>query len=64
MTIHAVIFDIGGVLVRIEDVAPSGAVFADDGLPDVEGARLIGVHAVHFTDSLQVRKEIERLIEA
>ena len=31
------------------DVQPGRAVFIDDSLPNVEGARRIGMHALHFT---------------
>lgn len=31
------------------DVQPQRAVFIDDSLPNVEGARRIGMHAIHFT---------------
>jgi 2-haloacid dehalogenase len=37
-------------------VAPGGSVFIDDSLPNVEGARRIGMHALHYTS-------IDRLLE-
>jgi putative hydrolase of the HAD superfamily len=45
-------------------VAPQEAIFTDDMLPNVEGARQIGMHAIHFTDSRRLREEIKRLIQA
>jgi epoxide hydrolase-like predicted phosphatase len=43
-------------------VAPAEAIFVDDRLKNVEGARQVGMHALHFTDSVGVRQEIARLL--
>ena len=43
-------------------VAPAEAIFVDDLLKNVEGARQVGMHALHFVDSAGVRQEIERLL--
>jgi len=43
-------------------VAPQEAVFVDDTLANVEGARLIGMRALHFRDSVGLRDEIGRLL--
>lgn len=43
-------------------VAAEETIFVDDLLPNVEGARALGIRAIHCTDSLQVREEINRLI--
>jgi FMN phosphatase YigB (HAD superfamily) len=43
-------------------VAPAEAVFVDDRLKNVEGARQVGMHALHFVDSGGVRQEIVRLL--
>lgn len=43
-------------------VAAEEAIFVDDWPPNVEGARALGIHAIQFTDSAQVRAEIERLL--
>jgi len=44
------------------NVLPTEAIFVDDMPKNVEGARAVGMVGVHFTDSLKVRAEIERLI--
>jgi putative hydrolase of the HAD superfamily len=43
-------------------VAPAEAIFVDDRLKNVEGARRVGMHALHFTDSAGIRQEISRLL--
>lgn len=43
-------------------VAPEQAVFVDDFLHNVEGARAVGMHAVHFRDAEQMKAELERLL--
>ena len=45
-------------------VAPEEAVFVDDRLLNVEGARRVGMHAVHFTDPLEAREALQRLLQA
>jgi FMN phosphatase YigB (HAD superfamily) len=45
-------------------VAPQEAVFCDDRLPNVEGARRIGMHTFRFSDSRQAREEITRLLRS
>jgi epoxide hydrolase-like predicted phosphatase len=45
-------------------VAPEEAVFVDDRLLNVEGARRVGMHVVHFTDPLEAREELQRLLQA
>jgi 2-haloacid dehalogenase len=42
-------------------VEPTRAVFIDDSLPNVLGARGIGMHAVHFAPQIQLRHELEAL---
>jgi putative hydrolase of the HAD superfamily len=49
-------------LSRLE-VAPQEAIFVDDMSRNVEGARQIGIHSIHFTNSLAVREEIKRLLQ-
>ena len=44
------------------DVAAEEAIFVDDWLASVEGARAVGMHAIHFTDKIDVRDEIKRII--
>jgi len=46
------------------DVAPEEAVFVDDRPPNVEGARRVGMYAVHFTDPLEAREALQRLLQA
>ena len=45
-------------------VAPREAIYVDDRLKNIIGARQVGMHALRFTDSLGVRREIERLLAA
>jgi putative hydrolase of the HAD superfamily len=40
------------------------AVFIDDFIENVEGARKVGMHAIHFETREQTRKDINELIEA
>jgi 2-haloacid dehalogenase len=40
---------------------PAQAVFVDDSLPNVEGARAVGIEALHFVDAAQVRADLARL---
>lgn len=44
------------------DVAADEAIFIDDRLPNIEAAQQLGMQAIHFSDSRQVRKEIEQLL--
>src|SRR3989304_4176284 len=107
MSIRAVIFDLGGVLVRTKDPAPRARLAArlgmspaelsriifdeesarqatlgaittqdhwetvrrklglspDDFPENVAGARAVGLHAVHFRDSLQARTDLEAVLD-
>jgi glucose-1-phosphatase len=45
-------------------VAADQAVFVDDVLKNVEGARLAGLASIQFQDPSQVEAELERLLEA
>jgi epoxide hydrolase-like predicted phosphatase len=49
------------VLDRLQ-LAPAQAVFVDDFLHNVEGARAVGLHAVHFRSSEQARIELEQIL--
>lgn len=49
------------VLERLNVAAPE-AVFVDDFVRNVEGARVVGMHAVHFRTSEQVRAELEMIL--
>lgn len=42
-------------------VAASASVFVDDFIENVEGARAIGMHAIHFRGSQQIRDELKEL---
>ena len=42
-------------------VQPAHAVFIDDSLHNVEGARRIGMHALHFTSVEQLRGDLDTL---
>jgi len=43
-------------------LAPRQAVFIDDLLHNVEGARRYGLHAIHFRQPAQARAELEQLL--
>jgi epoxide hydrolase-like predicted phosphatase len=43
-------------------VLPAEAVFVDDFIENVEAARGIGMQAIHFTDPLLVRQQLEDLL--
>ena len=40
---------------------PEDTVFIDDSKPNIETAKNLGVHAIHFNSPSQVRKEVEAL---
>lgn len=42
-------------------IAPSEAVFFDDSLINVEGARMVGMHSELFTSAAQARRDLARL---
>lgn len=44
-------------------VEPQEAVFIDDNLANVEGARAAGLHAIHFQSREQVLLDLKRLLE-
>lgn len=44
-------------------VASQEAIFVDDTPQNVEGARLVGMHAVLFTDPVKAREEIRQLLQ-
>jgi glucose-1-phosphatase len=44
------------------DVAPQEAVFVDDFIENVEGARAVGMQAVHFRNAHQAVQELEALL--
>jgi epoxide hydrolase-like predicted phosphatase len=41
---------------------PEEAVFIDDFERNVEGARDVGLHAIHFQDAAQAREQLETLL--
>lgn len=45
------------------DVDPTEAIFIDDFLLNIDGARQAGLTAVHFTDSVKAIKDIESLLQ-
>jgi FMN phosphatase YigB (HAD superfamily) len=49
-------------LSRLE-VEPQEAIFIDDWLESVEGARNVGLHGMHYQAGIDVKAEIERIIE-
>jgi epoxide hydrolase-like predicted phosphatase len=44
-------------------VAPQEAVFVDDYPDNVEGARRLGIHAIHFQNAPQAMREVEALLK-
>ena len=44
------------------DVLPHQAVFVDDFITNVEAARSLGMQAIHFQGSQQVRDELKRML--
>ena len=42
-------------------VQPSEAVFVDDFIENIEGARAVGMHAIHYRPGVDVRAELEKL---
>ena len=45
------------------EVSPSEAVFVDDFIENVEGARAVGMSAIHFRDPDSALDELKRLLE-
>jgi putative hydrolase of the HAD superfamily len=45
-------------------VTPGEAVFVDDFAHNVEAARLVGLHAIHFRNAEQARAEVEQLLDS
>ncbi len=43
-------------------LVPKATVFVDDSLPNVDGARQAGLHAVHFRDAGDCRRQLEALL--
>jgi len=46
------------------DIEPSQAIFIDDFTHNVEGAKSVGMHAIHFKDPVQVRIQLNTLLAA
>jgi HAD superfamily hydrolase (TIGR01509 family) len=44
-------------------VAPLESVFIDDNPANVEGARAVGMHAIHFQDRAQILADLKNLLE-
>jgi epoxide hydrolase-like predicted phosphatase len=45
-------------------VAPGEAVFVDDFSENIDGARAIGLHAIHFRSADQARVEVEQMLDS
>ena len=41
--------------------APAEAIFIDDAMPNIEGARTIGMHVIHYTPDVDVPAELAKL---
>lgn len=44
------------------DVKPEEAVFVDDFIHNVEGAKAVGMQAIHFRSSTQIKSDLEQLL--
>lgn len=53
--------DIYQILFNRYSVDPGRAVFIDDNIKNVVGARDVGMHAIHFQSSAQLRQELDQL---
>jgi 2-haloacid dehalogenase len=49
------------LLLRRYGIEPVGAVFIDDALANVDGARALGIHGIHFTGPDDLRRELVAL---
>ena len=49
-------------LLRRYALSPSDTVFVDDHPPNIEAARMLGLHTVLFRDARQCRAELDRLL--
>jgi FMN phosphatase YigB (HAD superfamily) len=47
-------------LVERYGLVPAETVFIDDHLPNIESARRLGFHTIHFTDAAQCRRQLDR----
>lgn len=45
------------------NLTPDDAVFVDDFVENVEGARAVGLYSIHFQDPGRARAELERLLD-
>ncbi|WP_152287356.1 HAD family hydrolase [Flavicella marina] len=43
------------------DINPTTAVFIDDSLPNIEMAKELGIHGIHFQSPEQLKRELEKL---
>lgn len=43
-------------------VEPQEAVFIDDTIRNIEGAKAVGLHAIHFKNPVQARQDLENLL--
>lgn len=48
-------------LLKRYNIKPDEAVFLDDSLPNVEAAKALGIHAVHFTSYEKALRELKNL---
>ena len=46
------------ILLARYDVEPTTAVFIDDSLPNVEAARSLGIHGIHFQSAAQLQADL------
>ena len=49
------------ILLERYNIEPITAVFIDDSLPNIEAARSLGIHGIHFQSAAQLQKELQDL---
>lgn len=49
------------LLIQRYNIRPDKAVFIDDNFPNVEGARALGLHALHFTSPTNLASDLSEL---
>ena len=49
------------ILLERYNVEPTTAVFIDDSLPNIEAARSLGIHGIHFQSAAQLQKDLQNL---
>ncbi|MBN8827966.1 MAG: HAD family phosphatase [Sphingobacteriia bacterium] len=48
-------------LINKHNLVPSESVFLDDAIHNIEGAKAVGLHGIHFTDATFAKTELNKL---